>query len=298
MSEEKREVANGFDLIYEVSFLHIWDVAKDKIRSLRLKPSFDDGGSNFELPNDKTIALGLKVIDLLRDFKIMPSRIVNDNDGNLSIGFHTWDRGYDIEIESPDITFIKDKKHCFYRKNSKGIVDCEHEIFECSIDDLEKHLSEIKKDKFDDLVNLIKMIGDFSENWHINYRKSKRFNRVIIKRSLDMLNFLGNRVIKPTGIFPVVTDMDGNVAIRICFKIGKSYMFDINEEYNVLKFGDLFELTKDEICLTIEETEEAMTRMLLGKMVLLVDEEADKCADRYFSDRYKKAKKRVIRKKD
>lgn len=75
-------------------------------------------------------------------------------------------------------------------------------------------------------------------------------------------------------------------------------MLDINEEYNVLKFGDLFELTKNEICLTIEETEEAMTRVLLGRMMFSVDKEADDCADKYFSNRYKKVKKKVIRKRD
>jgi len=274
MSENEREISSGFDLIYAVKSKRIWGVAKNRIRSLKSKPLFDDGDDHIRLPDDETISLALKVIDILKMNNIVPSRVINGYDGDIAIDFHRWNIDYDIEIGDSEIIVIKDKKRCFYRRNKDGNIDCEHEVLELPLDDFRDFISGVKKDTFEDFVGLIKMFIDFPEQWHVNYHKSNRFSKEQIKRALRMLNFLGNRVVKPNGIFPIVSNCDdGDVSIRICFNLSKSYMLDILENDNELSCHEFFECDDKKISLSNDELEESMTKVLLGKMVFPEDKE-------------------------
>ena len=257
----EREITNELGVIYEIKSKSIWDIAKDKIESFFLSTDTDI------LLDEKTKNIGLQIIDLFKKYNIIPNRVCS-NGGELNVSFHRWNYEYDIEINNSDIMFIRDKKHCFYKKNSEGMVDCEFEIFECSIDSIDEHLSNIKNDTFEDLINLIKMFSDLPKNWHINYRKSKQFDKNMIKRGLDIVNFLGNRLIKPVGIFPIVTNMEGDVAIRICFYINKSYRIDIENHNNVLRIRDFFEYEDNIMSLTEEELPYIITKILLGKTLI------------------------------
>jgi len=199
----------------------IWKKVREKVESFGI--SEDD--VIYKL-SELTIKNGLLVLNLLKRYDIFPVRI-NAGDDDLFINFCTYDKDYNIDIEGDEMTFYIDTKYCFKRKNSKGTVESTFECWECNLGTIKDYLSDVKRDTFEDLENLIKMIGELPCNWHINYEKSNVISKDMIDDSFKILNVLGKSAIKPYAIFPGVLDMDGNVCVRFCIRMSDRYFLEV-----------------------------------------------------------------------
>lgn len=212
---------------------NIWDIAKEKIYFFGISNGVNDRAIEPFILNE-----AIKVIDVLKKKNIIPIEVKKTNDGEVYIGFYRCNNDYSIFVCESDylkseVLFLChfDQKHSFYRRNKEGTVDVNADIFELlSLQELDDVLSEITIDTYNDFKILIEKIGEFESNWHVNYRKSDSFSNSIINDSKKLLNTLEQNSVLPFGVFPIVRDIKGNVAIRFgYFYNDKVYYIDVLE---------------------------------------------------------------------
>lgn len=230
----------------------IWDIAKEKIYFFGISNRDSD-----RIIEPLVLNESIKVIDIFKKRSIIPIEVKKTNDGEIYIRFYRCNNDYSIYIAKSDykeseVSFLYcfDKKHSFYRRNNEGTVDLDSDIYELlSLQELDEILSEVTIDTFHDFKELIKKIELFEPNWHVNYKVSNSFSRYIIIDSNKILDILEEKRSIPFGVFPIVKDVNGKVAIRFCYFYNEKVCYlDIlgndqidSNEHDI--YGDNFKIT-------------------------------------------------------